>query len=351
MRHRGTLQIALSLFLVAGVTLVTVTGLQSYDVRSVGSDGYNGHEYGTRTAMRSREIAVQTKGTDDSDPKKTVKRWMGMTEKIDYLEAGGGEVGGNLAFEVTDARHYYSVPFTPFYDDLKIERSGYQPCFHCDRIPGESHSAAYLDAMAWVRFAIARAVHLCNKGGQENHHKAAVFVGIALHTVQDLSTHSNIVDLGEEQYTEIRRALSAGFYPGTSQLGDTASLKDGKSRMKKTFEKSKIKLPEGLKITGFDNNASGNTKYYPKGDSFPHGHGPDSGNSKDGPDTYQGKKSTIKGSIGALKHKNKYYAARKIGADFSIDVLEAIKKRLTTKESSSRWNSLIDTPRRISTGE
>jgi hypothetical protein len=127
---------------------------------------------------------------------------------------------------------------------LGIANKNYKPEHHFDRNPSQTNKEAFRKGTEYVRQKKQEAINAIKKCTKEGVEEAIAAMGQALHAIQDFYSHSNYVDLSTANQADLRKA----------------------------FDDPKQKIPEDLKLTGYDPNASNPYKAFnPKGDDYPHG--------------------------------------------------------------------------------
>lgn len=103
----------------------------------------------------------------------------------------------------------------------------YAPEHHFDRGPGATHAEAFLAGAAYVRSQRAAALDAAARGDQAESIRC---LGRALHALQDFFSHSNFVDLGEDDRAACLAALRDGAPPAalriTAYFPDAANPED-----------------------------------------------------------------------------------------------------------------------------
>jgi len=80
----------------------------------------------------------------------------------------------------------------------------YEPSHHFDRAPGANDASAFVAAATHVQQTVATAVVCADRRDRE---AAIAALGAALHAVQDLYAHSNLIDLPAASVDSVERAL------------------------------------------------------------------------------------------------------------------------------------------------
>lgn len=127
---------------------------------------------------------------------------------------------------------------------LFVPNGRYEPAHHFDRGGNERHAAAFERGAAYVAQMRREAAASLSAGREEAGLRA---LGRGLHALQDFCSHSNLVDLGEDERQAVAAILAGASRP----------------------------VPEALRLTGYDPE----TGRDPHGDAYGH-----DAFSKDGPD-------------------------------------------------------------------
>lgn len=186
-------------------------------------------------------------------------------------------------WDESERKNLWSLQYVP--------NARYDPSHHFDRIPGVSSKDAFLRGARYLR---AEKQDTIDKAKAGNPAEALKALGRALHAVQDFKSHSNYIDLTDEE----RKQVEAALWDDTKQP------------------------PATLKITGFDPKAADPER--PKGDNYSHAEF-----SKDFPT----KNDESKTKVG---DKTKFDLAKEAAIRESQDLLQMVMGALT----EAQWKSL-----------
>lgn len=166
----------------------------------------------------------------------------------------------------------------------------YDASHHFDRGPNQTHVQAFATAANYVRTEREKCIVFAKSG---KHDAALASLGRVLHAVQDLVSHSNLIDLTEQDRAAVVDSLWSGLNP-----------------------------PSPIKLTGYDPHAAEPGE--PTGDDFSH-----DSFSKDNAN----KNDECRLLIG---NKSKFSVAYDLAVDLSTDILQNLKSELTPEQ----WNRL-----------
>lgn len=121
-----------------------------------------------------------------------------------------------------------------------VDEGPYHGGDHFDRNPGRTSFQAFQNGAAVFRAKRAAATDSLRAGNAD---AGLRLVGETLHTLQDLFSHSNCVDMTDAEQAALLAALDDPSLP----------------------------LPEGLQLTGYDPDAFGFARFNPSGDTYEHG--------------------------------------------------------------------------------
>lgn len=159
----------------------------------------------------------------------------------------------------------------------------YRASNHFDRMAGKSHEQAFKEGAYFVRTEYQKCVQLAKSGNLD---ASLASLGRTLHALQDLVSHSNLIDLSNAARVDVLAAI---------------------------WDEAKA-VPSELKITGYDTTAPDPGK--PAGESFAH-----DDYSKDNPLKNDEAKKLING-------QTKFKVAYALAVDVSQSVLVKLKSDL-----------------------
>jgi hypothetical protein len=175
----------------------------------------------------------------------------------------------------------------------------YDPAHHFDRARGSTHAQAFESGVRFVRGAADSAVVLARRGEWE---RAVSAMGAGVHAIQDLASHSNLIDLPAEDQRLVAEAVF-----GSDDVVAPGTRSDD------------VVVPAELRLTGYDADAPDPES--PPGDEYSHREF-----SKD--NRRKNRESERTEPTGVPKFERAVEAA----GSFTVRWMESIRARLTDEE-------------------